>query len=369
MSDRFGRFFLPGPTEVRAEIRRAMARPLIGHRSEEFQELFSRIQSGLRYVFKTTRPVFVSTSSATGMMEAGVRCAPSGAVLALVNGAFSQRFATIAEQVGRQYDRYEVPAGEAHDPVELARLLDTKRYSAVTIVHCETSTGVLNDVPALAAVARERGVATVVDSVSAMAGAPFEFDGWNLDFALTGSQKAFALPPGLAFAAATPAFVASARASAARGLYFDLLEFEEFGAKNQTPNTPAVSLFFALDAQLDAILAEGLAARWARHNAMRECVESWVDHVRADRGIDISIPVAPSHRSPTVTTLKLPRGMDGRQLVDAVRARGYAIGAGYRDMGAGTVRIGHMGDHTVEGVSRCVKAIELSLLKLARTRT
>lgn len=364
VSERFGKFFLPGPTEVRPEIRRAMSRPLIGHRGADFEQLFARVQMGLRYVFRTTRPVFVSTSSATGMMEAGVRCAPPGAMLTLVNGAFSERFAAIADLVGREFDRYDVRAGDSHDPDELARRLDAKRYSAITVVHCETSTGVLNDVPALVRVARERGIATIVDTVSALAGAQFEFDGWGVDFALAGSQKALALPPGLAFAAATPAFVASARQAPARGLYFDLLEFEEMAAKNQTPNTPAVSLFFALDAQLDTIRAEGLEARWARHVAMRECVESWVAHLRNDRGLDVDIPVRAGNRSPTVTTLRLPEELSGQAVVDAVRARGYTIGGGYRGMGPGTIRIGHMGDHSVKGLARCLKVIESELVRL-----
>lgn len=366
MTPAFGKFFLPGPTEVRPAILRAMRRPMIGHRGLEFEELFARLQTGLRYVFRTARPVFVSTSSATGLMEAGVRSAPAGAVLALVNGAFSRRFADIARLTDREYYEYEVPPGEVHDPDELLKRLDTRRYAVVTVVHCETSTGALNDVRALARVARECEVPLVVDSVSGIAGTRFDFDGWGVDYALTGSQKALALPPGLAFAAATPVFVAGAGASTGRGLYFDLREFEEAAARNQTPNTPALSLLYALDAQLSAIRAEGLESRWARHAAMLRCVEEWMEQMRERHGLDISIPVSKDARSPTVSAIRLPSGIRGPAVVEAVARRGYTIGIGYRAMGEGYFRIGHMGDQTVATLARCLRACESALLEVAR---
>lgn len=363
---RFGSFFLPGPTEVRPEIARAMTKPMIGHRGPEFRELFERLQSGLRYVFRTTRPVFISTSSATGLMEAGVRCAPAGRMLALVNGAFSARFAGIAELTGRECDRYEVHAGEVHDPDELRRRLAAQRYAVITIVHCETSTGALNDVRALASVAREYDVPCVVDSVSGIAGTEFAFDEWGIDFALTGSQKALALPPGLAFAAATPAFVSGAAASPQRGMYFDLLEHEAMAARSETPNTPAIPLLFALDAQLQAIRREGLEARWARHSKMRVCTESWVDKLRNTGGLEVAIPVGRPHRSPTVTSVQLPPGCSGSELVTAVAAQGYVVGPGYRALGDGSFRIGHMGDHTVPRLRECLAACEDALLAMVR---
>jgi aspartate aminotransferase-like enzyme len=363
---RFGRFFLPGPTEVRPEIARAMTQPMIPHRSPEFHELFERLQSGLRYVFRTARPVFISTSSATGLMEAGVRCAPPGRMLALVNGAFSGRFAGIASLSGRECDRYEVPAGEVHDPDELRRRLAAQRYAVITVVHCETSTGALNDVRALAAVAREYDVPCVVDSVSGIGGAEFHFDEWGIDFALTGSQKALALPPGLAFAAATAAFVAGAAASTHRGMYFDLLEHEAMAARSETPNTPAIPLLFALDAQLQAIRREGLKARWARHAKMRECTEEWVDRLRDGQELDVSIPVQPEHRSPTVTSVRLPPGTSGSALVSAVATQGYVVGPGYRAFGDGAFRIGHMGDHTVIRLRECLAACEDALLSMVQ---
>ncbi|HSG48056.1 MAG TPA: aminotransferase class V-fold PLP-dependent enzyme, partial [Longimicrobiales bacterium] len=188
-----GRFFLPGPTEVRPEILAAQARPMIAHRGADFVALMEDIQPGLRDVFRTTRPVVVSTSSATGLMEAAVRNSGTGPVLSLVNGAFSQRFAEIAVACRREVDRMEVGWGAVHDPEAVRRALRARDYDAVTVVHSETSTGALNPVEDIARVVQEReGPLLLVDSVTGVGGAELHTDAWGLDFVLTGSHKALA---------------------------------------------------------------------------------------------------------------------------------------------------------------------------------
>ena len=358
MTYSFGKFFVPGPTDVRPDVLAAMTQPMIAHRGPEFEALFARIQQGLRVVFRTQRPVYVSSSSATGLMEAAIRCAPAGRILALVNGGFSERFAKIADMCGRECDRYEVLAGSAHDPDELRRKLRAQQYVAITVVHSETSTGVLNDVRALSDIAREQGVLCLIDSVSALGGAPLEFDEWGCDYVLTGSQKALAMPPGLAFAAASVDFVARANDARGRGVYFDIAEFDEFAAKNQTPNTPAVSLLFAADAQLKSIVAEGMEARWARHAAMRDEVTAWAER-RADSGV--AIVARADDRSPTVSAIRLPTGTTPQGFVTEVRRLGYTLGAGYGTLRDSTFRIGHMGDHTLETVRGCLDACDRAL--------
>ncbi len=355
MTYSFGRFFVPGPTDVRPAVLAAMTQPMIAHRGPEFEALYARIQTGLRAVFRTQRPVYVSTSSATGLMEAAIRCAPAGRILALVNGGFSERFAKIADMCGRECDRYEVPAGSAHDVAEVERRLSSARYAAVTVVHSETSTGVLNDVRAINDAAHRQGVLCLIDSVSGLGGAPLEFDEWKCDYVLTGSQKALALPPGLAFAAASADFVEQARRVTGRGVYFDIGEFDELAAKNQTPNTPAVSLLFAADAQLRSIVAEGMEARWARHAAMQHEVVDWAGRLE-DRGI--GIVAKPGERSPTVSAIRLPDGFTPQRFITAVRAAGYTVGAGYGALKETTFRIGHMGDHTVATVRGCLAVCE-----------
>lgn len=344
---RFGRFFLPGPTEVRAEVLEAQLRPMIGHRGKPMEQLIAEMQPALRDVFRTSRPVVIATSSATGLMEAAVRNGARRRVLSLVNGAFSERFYQIALACGLEADALRVPLGDAHDPDRVAAALHGGSYDAVTVVHSETATGVLNPIAEIARVVHEAGdVVVLVDSVTGIAGAPVETDGWALDMVLTGSQKALALPPGLALGVANDAVLARAREARGRGIYFDLVEFEKYLAKHQTPNTPALSLFYALEVQLRHIAAEGIEARWARHAAMAERCWQWADDM-TQHGIPVGVLAPPGFRSPTVTCLTLPPGTTGPAVASAMAARGWTIGAGYGELKDATIRIGHMGDHTV----------------------
>lgn len=344
---RFGRFFLPGPTEVRAEVLEAQLRPMIGHRGKPMEQLIAEMQPALREVFRTARPVYIASSSATGLMEAAVRNGARRRVLALVNGAFSERFYQIALACGFETDALRVPLGEAHAPDQVADALRGHAYDTVTVVHSETATGVLNPIADIARVVHDTGdIVLLVDSVTGVAGAPVESDAWALDFVLTGSQKALALPPGLALGVAQDAMLARARGARARGIYFDLVEFDKYLAKNQTPNTPALSLFYALHVQLQAIAAEGIEARWARHAAMAERCWQWADEM-TQRGTPLGVLAPPGFRSPTVTCLTLPPGRTGPAVTSALAARGWTIGAGYGELKDATIRIGHMGDHTV----------------------
>ena len=348
-----GRFFLPGPTEVRPEVLATMTRPMIPHRGAAFEKLFASIQAGLKPVFRTTRPVLVSSSSATGLMEAGVRCAPAGPFLALVNGAFSDRFAQVARACGRTVEVLEVPLGETVPLDRIEGALRAKSFAAVSVAHSETSTGALTDVRAVQELARRHGAVCLVDSVTGMAATPVECDAWGMDYVFTGSQKALALPPGLAFGVASEAFLAQARSAGGRGLYFDLVEFEAFARKDQTPNTPAISLLYALEHQLAAIATETIEARWARHEAMATLTHRWVAaHPR------LGVLAAEGSRAHTVTAITLPEGVKGSDLVAGMEREGYVIGAGYGKLRDRTIRIGHMGDHTVRGLEKCLAVLD-----------
>jgi aspartate aminotransferase-like enzyme len=362
----FGRFFLPGPTEVRAEVLSGMLRPMIPHRGAEFEELFSRLQVGLRKVFRTERPVFVSSSSATGLMEAAVRCAPAGDVLSLVNGAFSARFAEISSSCGHATEIVEAPWGSAVDLAEVERRLATKRYAAVTVVHSETSTGALTDVRAVGEIAHRHGALCLVDSVSGVGGAPLHADEWGLDFVLTGSQKALALPPGLAFGVASAAYMRGAAEAPARGKYFDVVEFARYAERDQTPNTPAISFLYALDVQLAAIADEGIERRWERHAAMASECRDWADSFAEQHGLQLSLLAPEGSRSPTVSAIVLPDSLRGADVVAAVAERGFTIGAGYGKLKEHTIRIGHMGDHDTGTLRACLAACSDALTRLAR---
>jgi len=352
----FGTFFLPGPTEVREEIMTAMLQPMIPHRGPEFEGLFERLQEGLRPLFKTERPVYISSSSATGMMEAAIRCAPPGRILCLVNGAFSERFAHIASMCGRDVDRYDVAWGQVHAIRQLEERFAMRKYSAVTVVHSETSTGALNDVRGVSDCAHRHGLVCLIDSVSGLGGSELRFDELNLDYVLTGSQKALALPPGLSFAVASTSFVDRANATHGRGVYFDLVELDAYARRNQTPSTPALSLFYALEAQLKSIATEGLEARWARHKAMAARTQEWVTKISDETGKKLNNIAPLGSQSPTVSAIRLPTDFPAETFTGAVAKRGIVVGNGYGKLKSSTFRIGHMGDHTLESIERCLAA-------------
>ncbi len=356
MQEPFGTFFFPGPTEVRPEILRAMAQPMIPHRSAEYQALHRRVNGALQQVFHTQRPVYLASGSSTAMMEAAVRNAPEGPMLSIVNGAFAERFARVAQRCDRRTRVLSVPWGATPALDHVEDLLSDGRFAAMTVVHSETSTSALSDLRALADLAHRYGAMLLVDSVSGIGGAPVETDAWGLDFVLTGSQKALALPPGMAFAVASEAFVLQAGATPARGKYLDIVEFEEFALRSQTPNTPALPILYAADAQLAAIVAEGMTARWTRHADMLALTERWVESCRAD-GVGIDMLPRAGERSPTVSTLVLPEGLSARDLVQRIGERGFIIGTGYGAMRDSTIRIGHMGDHSVETLEPCLAVV------------
>lgn len=353
----FGRFFLPGPTEVRHDVLYAMTQQMIGHRGKAVEDLMARVAPKLQAVFRTTRPVYTSSSSATGLMEAGVRNAARDRVLCCVNGSFSERFHKAAVNSGIPADKLEVPYGQYHSPEMLADALKGGKYDVVTVVHSETSTGVLNPIEELVKVVHAAGdVVLVVDTVSSMAAAQIESDAWDLDYVLTGSQKALAMPPGLAFCTANDRVLERAKASNRRGLYFDLLEFDQYYRKNQSPNTPAVSLLYALDVQIDHIVNEGIEARWARHTAMAERTWAWVQEMQ-DKGVDTKLYAPEGYRSPSVTCVTAPPGKTGSELVAAMKAKGFTIASGYGKLKDAMVRVGHMGDHTMDELETVLDAL------------
>jgi predicted phosphoserine aminotransferase len=343
-----GHFFLPGPTEAHPDVLAAQALPLIGHRGAQSEVFMVELQKGLGAIFFTDRPVFIGTTSATGFMEAGVRNAVRGRMLALVCGAFSRRFADIATSCGIAVDTLEVPWGESIDPDAVAAKLAEGGYDTVTTVHSETSTGVLNDIRAISEVVHGHDdTLLLVDSVSGFAGAEVRTDAWGIDFLLTGSQKALALPPGLAFGVASEAMMERAATVPNRGFYFDLLRYASNMEKPQSPTTPAISTLFALQVQLERIAAEGMEARWARHTAMAERTWAWVEEMRGS-GVALSVMAPEGHRSPTVTAVMLPENISGPSVVGAMKERGWVIGGGYGKLKDGSFRIGHMGDHTMD---------------------
>ncbi|HYH82772.1 MAG TPA: alanine--glyoxylate aminotransferase family protein [Longimicrobium sp.] len=358
----FGRFFLPGPTEVHPEVLQAMTQPVIGHRGSEMSRILAECDPVLRAVFRTSRPVYVSSSSATGLMEGSVRNGVRRRALSLVNGAFSKRYRDLVADCGREVETYEVEAGESHDPAQVFDRLRAGGFDAVTVVHSETATGVLDPLAEIADAVRraerETGgeILVLADGVTSVAGALVEAEAWGLDFLLTGSQKAMALPPGLAFGTASERMMARAATIPGRGQYFDLLEFESYWKKHQTPNTPAVSLIYALAEQCRRIGAEGVEARAERHGAMARRCWAWVEERGPRWGLSLFAPEG--RRSPTVTCIGVDGPVAATEVVARLKARGWTIAGGYGPLKERTIRIGHMGDHTVHELDALLAVIE-----------
>jgi aspartate aminotransferase-like enzyme len=349
--------FVPGPVDVDPDVLEAQAKPMIPHRTAEFNEFFRGTEAKLKKVFLTENRIFQPPATGSGMQEAGVRNLAQKDVLSCVNGAFSERWYNVAVTNGKQADRLDAAWGEPILPEQLAEALKQKSYEAVTIVHNETSTGVMNPLEELAQVVHDLSPDTLilVDAVSSLGGAKIETDAWGLDFVLTSSQKCFALPPGMSFAAVSDRALEKAETVDNRGWYFDLLRLEKHRIKNSTPMTPSMSLIWALDAQLDKMLAEGMEARFARHAAMAERVQSW--------GIENGMPpLAPEgYRSKTVSTLKNERGADVAALNTFLLTKGMRIANGYGDLKNKTFRIAHMGQTQMHHVDELLAAFETFL--------
>lgn len=342
MSQNHQRLVIPGPVEVRKEILDAQTAWMIGHRSTAFADLFARLQGKLRQVFLTQSRVFVQGSSGTGLWEGASRncIRDDKKVLHLVGGAFSERWAEISKANGKQVDVIEVAWGEAHTPEMVADALKKSAYDAVCVVHNETSTGVTNPIKEIAQVVRQyEETLFLVDTVSGFLGIELRVDDWGIDMALTSSQKAFALPPGIAFASVSDRVLERAKQIQYRGYYFDFLEIEESLLKNNTPSTPPIALMYAADVQLDAILAEGLEARWARHLAMREMTHQWAYSngfsVFAQKGYESATVTAVDNRQKNINVDDMAKFMKGKF---------FEMDKGYGKIKGKTFRIAHMGD-------------------------
>ena len=353
----FGRFFLPGPTEVHPDVLASLTKPMIPHRGRSMTDLLSGMSGPLQELFRTEGRPVVGTCAATAFMEMAVRSGVRHRVLSLVSGAFGRRFAALAQACGRDVITLEVPLGGTVEPDMLHDALKRSDVDAVTLVHSETSTGALAPLAELAEVVHQfDDVMLLVDAVTSLAGSPVETDAWKLDFVLTGSQKALALPPGLALAAHSERILERAKTVPERGGYLDLVAFADAAEVNQPTNTPAISLLYALDVQLKRIgAAGGVEARWERHREMRETVERWVD----EPGQTLGVSYLPDRdrRSWTVSCLRVPDGKKGRDIQHALADRDWTIASGYGELKQSTIRIGHMGDHSIPELVELLAAL------------
>ncbi|MEY2505826.1 MAG: hypothetical protein QOH01_155 [Verrucomicrobiota bacterium] len=348
------KLFIPGPVEVSAETWAAFAKPMIGHRSEAFRALYRSIHPRLQTLFGTRQPVFLSTSSAWGVMEAAIRNLVSRRVLNCMCGAFSDKWLDVSRRCGKEADPLQVDWGRHIDPAALDEKLATGDFDTVTLIHNETSTGLMNPLQEICEVVRKYPeVALVVDTVSSFSAVPIAMDELGIDVLLTGSQKALALPPGFSlFAVSEKAFV-RAEKQKDRGYYFDFLEFKKNQTDDMTPTTPSIAHIHALESKLDDIFAEGLTNRYARHSRTNALVHDWV----RNRGFDFFADE--NYRSKTLTCVKNTRGIDVPQLARDLREKHHlVIDAGYGKIKGQTFRLSNMGDETEETVAHLLACLE-----------
>ncbi len=347
------RLFIPGPTEVMPDVRERMSTPPVGHRSEEATALGTRLVDKLQKVFGTSGPVFLSTSSSTGLLEACVRNGSRKRFLATPGGAFGERFHRIALDCGKPVDALEVEWGKALRPEDVRRALSTGAYDALLLTHNETSTGVMIPLEEIAAVVRDEfpDVFVFVDGVSSVGAVEISFDDLGIDGLLAGVQKALAAPPGFAVMAVSERAIERARKIENRGFYFDFVRHSDAYRKRQGITTPSTPHMYALDLQLDRVLAETLPVREARHRSMAERVREWArEH--------FALFPEPGYESITLTAIRNTRGIDVPELNRRLAERGVVIGEGYGRLKNETFRIAHMGEIRPEDIKELLGWID-----------
>jgi predicted phosphoserine aminotransferase len=347
------KLFIPGPVEVHPEVLKACSVPMISHRAKEYEALQARTRDKLKELLNVkSGRVFLFTSSATGAMEGAVRNLSTKRVLSCACGAFSERWHEIAKENGRAADIYAAAWGTPNRPEEIDKLLATGKYDAITLVHNETSTGLMNPLKEIAAIVRRHpDVMFCVDAVSSMAGVAIDFEALGIDMLLAGVQKAFGLPPGLTVVAVSPRALKKAAGVPDRGHYFDLVQFQKYDDKNQTPETPAISLINALDVQLDRMKKDGFEARYAKTLEMAKFCRAWAEK-------HFALFPEKGYESVTLTAVRNNKGVDVAKLNADLAKRGVTISEGYGKIKDQSFRIAHMADITLQDVRELLTMID-----------
>jgi aspartate aminotransferase-like enzyme len=345
---------IPGPVQVSEKTMQAMTAPMIGHRSNDFVALYQSIQPDLQSLFYTKDPVFLSTSSAWGVMEGSVRNLTHKKVLNCMNGAFSDKWNDVARRLGKDAGALKFEWGKPVDPEAVRAELSTGAYDTITFIHNETSTGTMSDIAAIMAVVREfPEVLSIVDTVSSFSVVPIRKDELGIDVLLTGSQKALAMPPGLALCSVSQRALDRAKTMPDRGYYFDFLEFLANHEKGMTPSTPVIPLIYALRSKLDDILAEGVEARYARHRNLNTMVREW--------GFSKGFELFPEARygSIALNCFANTREVDLSAANKLLKSKHrLVIDGGYGKLKGKTFRISNMGDETEATITALIGALD-----------
>jgi aspartate aminotransferase-like enzyme len=349
----------PGPTPVPPEVLAALAEPVIHHRARDYRDIYERCLARLREVYRTEHDVLLYTTSGTGAFESAVAnlTSPGERQLVISAGSFGERWASMVSTFGAELVHVRLDWGETPEPEDLrSALADAGDVRVVYLTHSETSTGVVADVQALAAVAKDAGALVVVDAVSSLGAVPLEPDAWGLDVVVSGSQKALMCPPGLAFASVSPAALEAAASSSTPRFVLDWERTRKAQSKLDAPFTPAVSLVRALEVALGLLLDEGLEAAFDRHARLgRACREG-----AKAMGLELFSP--DEERSAVVTAIRAPDGVDATDVVSVLRDRfGITIANGQGELKGKIFRIGHIGWFDIFDITTALAAVELAL--------
>lgn len=355
---------IPGPIEVSEKTFRAFSSPMIGHRGQGFKDLYGRIQPRLQELLSTKQLVYISTSSAWGVMEGALRNLVAKKVLNCMCGAFSDKWLDVSQRCGKAAEPLQVPWGSPIRPEDVDKKLATGQFDALTLIHNETSTGTMSPLREIAALKKKYpDVMFIVDSVSSMSAVPMNFDELGIDVLLAGTQKAFAMPPGTAVFVCSPAALAKAAQARDRGYYFDFIEFQKNAEQYMTPSTPSIGHVYALESKLDDFFKEGLEARYARHLRTNQMVRDWA----ARHGFTL-FP-EPGFESLTLTCINngaRPNGrtVDAAKLQKLVKDQGFLIDGGYGKIKGTTFRISNMGDETEQSMQPLLAALDNAMKQL-----
>jgi len=355
---------IPGPVEVSDKTLRAFRSPMIGHRGQGFKDLYAKIQPQLQSLLYTKQLVYLSTSSAWGVMEGAIRNLVTKKVLNCMCGAFSDKWLDVSQRCGKQAEALKVEWGSPIRAAQVDAKLATGQFDALTFIHNETSTGVMSPLAEIAALKQKYpDVMFIVDAVSSLSATKIEFDALGIDVLLAGTQKAFALPPGLAVFACSPAALAKAATVKDRGYYFDFVEFQKNAEGSMTPSTPSIGHVYALASKLEDIFAEGLEARFERHLKLAEMTRDWA------ACYDFTLFPEKGFESVTLTCVNngaKPGGriIDVSKLQKLTKDQGFLIDGGYGKIKGTTFRISNMGDETEATMTELYTAMSEAMKQL-----
>ncbi len=355
---------IPGPVEVSEKSFRAFCSPMIGHRGQGFKDLYATIQPQLQQLLFTKQLVYLSTSSAWGVMEGAIRNLVAKRVLNCMCGAFSDKWLDVSRRCAKHAEALPVPWGSPIRAEAVDKKLATGHFDAVTVIHNETSTGVMSPLAEIAALKKKYpNIMFIVDAVSSMTATKIEFDALGIDVLLAGTQKAFALPPGTSVFVCSPAALAKAAMINDRGYYFDFIEFQKNAEQNMTPSTPSIGHVYALASKLEDIFAEGLEARFARHRQTSQMTRDWA----ARHGFTLFPETG--FESVTLTCVNNGAKPGGRvvdvpKLQKLVKDQGFLIDGGYGKIKGTTFRISNMGDETETTMKQLFAALDNAMKQL-----